>query len=154
MPLYQFLLIVHIIAGSICLVVGLCAALFKKRRGKHTRFGQSYHWFYVVVFLTAVVMAIMHWEQIAFLFYIALFSYSFACLGYLAAKIRWANWIKAHIIGMLGSYIGIVTAVLVTNGSHLSVFSEWPVGLFWILPTIIGSPIIVMVSRRFRSIRL
>lgn len=147
--MYDFLLVVHIIAGMVCLVIGLCAAFSQKRRGKHTRFGEIYHGSYVFVFVTAALMAMMRWEQLAYLFYIALFSYALALSAYLAVKIRWKNWIGLHIGGMLGSYIGVVTAVLVVNVSSISIFNGMPALLFWFLPTIVGTPIIFGVRKRF-----
>src|SRR5699024_7375630 len=59
-----------IFSGAICLVTGLVAAFSKKRRGRHTLFGEIYHGSYVLVFITALVTAVMHWDQSAFLFYI------------------------------------------------------------------------------------
>ena len=61
---------------------------------------------------------------------------------YLAAKRRWRGWLRAHVAGQGGSYIAMVTALLVVNW-------ETPTGsrgiyspLAWALPTVVGSPII------------
>lgn len=147
--MFGFFLTLHIISGTLCLLVGLAAAFSKKQRGRHTFFGEIYHGSYVVVFISAVVTSIMHWEQDAILFFIALFSYGLALMGYLARKKRPHNWLVKHIGGMLGSYIGIVTAVLVVNVDNIPIINEWPAFLFWFLPSIIGTPIIINVRRRF-----
>jgi hypothetical protein len=144
-------LTVHIIAGMVCLLTGLLAGLSKKRKGKHTAFGEIYHGSFVFVFISAVVMSIMHWNESAYLFYIGIFSYSLAILGYLSAKIRWKNWLGTHIGGMLGSYIGIVTATLVVNVHRIPVLNEYPVIWFWFLPTLIGTPIIFIIGRKYRA---
>ncbi len=60
-------------------------------------------------------------------------------MGYLAAKMRWSGWLQYHISGQLGSYIAMTTAVLVVNVGKV----WWA----WILPTIIGSPIISWLKR-------
>ena len=133
----------------ICLLTGLLAGLSKKRRGKHTAIGEIYHGSFVFVFISAVVMSIMHWDESAYLFYIGVFSYSLAFLGYLSAKIRWKNWLGTHIGGMLGSYIGIFTATLVVNVNRIPVLNEYPVLWFWFLPTIIGTPIIFLIGRKY-----
>ena len=133
----------------ICLLTGLLAGFSKKRRGKHTIFGEIYHGSFVFVFISAVVMTIMHWDESAYLFYIGVFSYSLAFLGYLSAKIRWKNWLGTHIGGMLGSYIGIFTATLVVNVHRIPVLNEYPVLWFWFLPTIIGTPIIFLIGRKY-----
>ncbi|SEC49901.1 DUF2306 domain-containing protein [Paenibacillus sp. GP183] len=149
MNLYALLLIIHIVAGTICLLCGALAASFRKRKGAHTVSGEIYHASYVVVFVTAVAMALMKWSELAFLFYIALFSYGLALYGYLARKRLWPNWLQHHIGGMLGSYIGVITAVLVVNGHTVSAETGIPNLLLWFLPTIIGTPIIRMVSARY-----
>lgn len=138
--MFNVFLITHIISGTICLISGLFAMSSKKsRKGKHPFYGTIYHSFYVVVFITAVVMSITHWAESYYLFYIALFSYAFALRGYLAIKRKWKNWLRSHIAGMLGSYIGIVTVTLVTNGHNIPILNECPHLVMWILPTIIGT---------------
>ncbi len=153
MALFHFMLLLHIAAGSVCLLTGGLAAYARKRKGMHSTAGEIYHAGYVVVFITAVVMAMMKWSEIAFLFYIALFSYGLALAGYLARKMRWRSWMNAHISGMLGSYIGIITAVLVVNGASIPLLNQLPPILLWFLPTIIGSPLIAAVGRRFAKAR-
>ncbi|MBD1382926.1 DUF2306 domain-containing protein [Metabacillus arenae] len=151
MDIFQIFLVIHIIAGTVCLVTGAFASVVRKRYGKHTITGEIYHGGYVVIFLTSAAMAIIHWSESAFLFYIAIFSYGLALWGYLARKLRWKNWLGMHISGMLGSYIGIITAILVVNGSQIPFISEMPILLLWFLPTIIGSPIIAIVSQRYKK---
>ena len=123
----------------------------RKKKGKHTLSGEIYHWSYVLVFITSVVMSIIHWEESASLFYIGVFSYALALIGYLAAKIRWKNWVGFHIRGMLGSYIGIVTATIVVNVPRIPILNELPPILFWLLPTIIGTPFIFRVVNKYKS---
>jgi uncharacterized membrane protein HdeD (DUF308 family) len=147
--MFQILLFIHIITGTVCLITGLISMLSKKKRGKHTLSGELYHWSYVIIFLTAVMMAIMYWEKNAHLFFIALFSYSFALKGYLAAKHKKKNWLRSHIGGMLGSYIGIVTATIVVNIPRIPLLNELPLIIFWFLPTIIGVP---LINRSIRKI--
>ncbi|MGP4062416.1 DUF2306 domain-containing protein [Halobacillus sp. H74] len=148
----KVLLVIHIIAGGISLISGLFAMTAKKRKGRHTSFGQLYHWSYVGVFLTAVAMAIIHWQESQYLFYIALFSYGLALSGYIAVKNKkkTKKWLTMHIGGMLGSYIGIVTATLVVNVAKIPVLNELPTIYYWFLPTIIGTPIVYMVGRKYK----
>ncbi|RAP24762.1 hypothetical protein C2W64_02769 [Brevibacillus laterosporus] len=101
-----------------------------------------------MIFLTSIVTAIWHWEQSAYLFFIALFSYGLALYGYLARKRRWTEWLGKHINGMLGSYIGVITAVLVVNQTKIPVLNQWPSLFVWLLPTIIGSPLIALVQKK------
>lgn len=149
MDFFTAMLVLHIVAGSICLLIGVVAFSVRKKKGNHTKSGEVYHASYIVIFITAIIMAILHWDESAALFYVALFSYSFALIGYLARKRGWRNWLFLHIRGMLGSYIGLVTAVLITNGSDIPFLKTLPIWTLWILPTIIGTPMIIYVNHRF-----
>lgn len=152
MDIYTVLLMIHIIVGGFCLLLGMINLIVRKQRGKHTVIGEWYHGAYIIVFLTSVFMAVLHWSESAYLFYIALFSYGLALLGYVAGKIRWKGWIQSHIGGMAGSFIGIITAVLVVNGADIPVINDIPILLIWFLPTIIGTPIITIVGRRYQKL--
>ena len=147
--MFETLLMVHIIAGFICLVSGLFAMFSRKRNGVHTVSGEVYHGAFVLIFLTSVVMAVMQWESSAYLFFIGIFSYSFALVGYVAGKRKKKGWIIRHIGGMLGSYIAVVTAVIVVNVHKVPFLNELPVLLFWFLPTIIGTPLIRLVGKKY-----
>jgi hypothetical protein len=74
---------------------------------------------------------------------IAIGSYALALMGFLAAKLRWNGWLEYHLSGQLGSYIAMITAVLVVNLGNV-----W---YAWALPTIIGSPLIAWLKREFRA---
>jgi hypothetical protein len=95
----------------------------------------------LVVCLSAATLAVRDWARIWWFLPIAAFSYGNALLGYLAVKIRWPGWLRQHIAGMGGSYIALVTALLVVNlgGSNLVV---------WFIPTIVGTPLIALTIAR------
>lgn len=57
-------------------------------------------------------------------------------------------WLKQHIGAMGGSYIAAVTAFAVQNPNLLMPGSSYQ-WLLWILPTIIGSPIIAKASKKW-----
>ena len=149
MSVHTVLLITHIVMGSLCLLLGAINLSIRKEKGYHTKIGEWYHIGYVIVFITSIGMAIINWSESAYLFYIALFSYGLALLGYVAGKLRWTNWLTVHISGMAGSYIGIITAVLVVNGTEIPFLNQIPSLLLWFVPTIIGTPFIIMVNKRY-----
>jgi hypothetical protein len=134
-------LTIHVACGSTGLVLGPVAMVSGKRRGTHTRFGEAYHWVFLVLFLSAVALAVLNWDQVWWLAFVGAFSYAFALLGYMAAKRRWNGWLRAHVAGQGGSYIAMVTALLVVN---IGVTSPLP----WVVPTLIGTPIIRWVSNQ------
>ena len=63
-----------------------CGDGCSKEERKHTEWGEIYHASYVVITLTAIILSIINWDKIAYLFYVAIFSYAFAIYGYLARK--------------------------------------------------------------------
>jgi uncharacterized membrane protein len=133
-------LAVHVAAGTLGLILGPLAMRASKRRGLHTRLGEVYHWVMLAVCLSAVGLAALAWGRLWWFLPIAVFSYANALLGYVAAKRRWRGWVRAHVGGMGGSYIALVTALLVVNlGDRLPVV--------WFVPTLVGSPIIAWVIR-------
>jgi uncharacterized membrane protein YeaQ/YmgE (transglycosylase-associated protein family) len=138
MALRDPFLAAHIAAGTTGLILGPIAMRAPKRRGPHTRLGESYHWVMLTVCVSATGLAILAWHRLWWFLPIAVFSYANALLGYLAAKRRWRGWLRAHIGGMGGSYIALVTALMVVNvGQQLPIV--------WFLPSVIGSPIIAWV---------
>jgi hypothetical protein len=134
----------HVACGSTGLVLGPVAMLSAKRKGRHTLAGEAYHWVFLVLFLSAVALAVLNWDQVWWLAPVGAFSYAFALLGYVAAKVRWRGWLRSHVTGQCGSYIAMVTALLVVN---LGVSSPLP----WLAPTLIGTPIIAWVNAQIAA---
>lgn len=138
MAVWDPILALHITAGATGLILGPLAMRATKRRGPHTRLGEAYHWVMLTVCLSASGLAILAWQRIWWFLPIAVFSYANAFVGYMAAKRRRTGWLRVHIGGMSGSYIALVTALLVVNvGEALPIV--------WFVPTIVGSPIIAWV---------
>jgi hypothetical protein len=138
MAAWDPLLALHIAAGATGLVLGPLTMRATKQRGPHTRMGEAYHWVMLTVAATASAMAVLAWHRIWWFLPIAVFSYGNAFVGYVAAKRRPRGWLRFHIGGMGGSYIALVTALLVVNlGEALPIV--------WFVPTIVGSPIIAWV---------
>ena len=150
MTLFGWILGLHIAAGAAGLILGPIAMQAAKRPGRHTRAGEAYHWVMLLVCLSAATLAALDWTRLWWFLPIAAGSYAFALVGYVAAKRRWPGWLTAHIAGQGGSYIAMVTALLVVNWNALTgtrgFSSPWP----WILPTLVGSPLIAWVTRQVR----
>ena len=143
MTIHSLILKLHIICGVIALLLGLMAMVVSKSSGFHSKIGEAYHWLFVGLALSACVLAFMDFQRLWWFVPIAIGSYAFALLGYLAAKRRGKNWLRLHLTGQGGSYIAMSTAVLVVNFGRTS----WWV---WVLPTIIGSPLIAWIIREVR----
>ncbi len=158
-PLSFFLpLVVHALAGLTTGVTGVVAFRAPKRRGRHHRWGTYYLWAYTVVFFTATILSVQRWAADAYLFFLALTGYGFALAGYGARRfrrepwlMRWLGkqWVVAHIVGGIGSYIVLWTAFYVDNAHLIPGLNQLPPLTFWVLPTLIGIPFIIVSISRF-----
>ncbi len=141
------ILLAHIALGTAGLILGPLAMTARKVQGLHTRAGEAYHWVVLGVCLSAAALAIQDWPRLWWFLPIAIGSYAFAFLGYLAAKRRWKGWLRTHLAGQGGSYIAMTTALLVVNWKTFTgtsgIVSPWA----WAIPTVVGSPIIAWITR-------
>lgn len=142
-PIFALALAVHVLAGLTCVLTGLVAMTARKRPGRHPRFGGIYHTSLGLVFITATLMASIRWSQDAYLFVIAVVAFGSASLGRVARNHLWRNWPYVHVPGMGVSYIALLTAFYVDNGPHLPLWNRLPTIAFWVLPSLIGVPLIV-----------
>jgi hypothetical protein len=132
-------LIVHVAAGVMGLVLGPVAMRAPKRRGRHTSVGAAYQGAVAVLCSTSVLLALYDWAALWWLALIGVATQAAALAGVRVRRRRRPGWVQAHIGLMCGSYISFVTAFLVTRfDSPLS----------WLLPTVVGSPLIGLAIRR------
>jgi hypothetical protein len=59
------------------------------------------------------------------------------------------QWVVAHIVGMIGSYTVLWTAFFVDNAHLIPGLKELPTLTFWVLPTAIALPFLVISFSRF-----
>jgi uncharacterized membrane protein len=76
----RFTLWLHILAGSVALVVAPIALLTVKGGPTHRRWGKVYFWAMAVVASTAIVVGL--WKSLVFLMLVAVFSFYAALSGY------------------------------------------------------------------------
>jgi hypothetical protein len=145
---FAIFLLVHVPAGLTSVVTGAAAAMSKKQRGRHPRFGTIYYWALAVVFVSTTGMAVLRWTEDRHLFALGTISFGVASVGYLARKVRWRGWTSFHILGMSLSYIVLLTAFYVDNGPHLPVYDRLPAIAFWTLPSLVGLPLVIRAVRR------
>jgi hypothetical protein len=145
---FGLFLVVHIPAGMTCVVTGAVAFLSKKQRGRHPSFGDVYFWALAVVFVTATGMALLRWEQSAYLLALGCVAFAFGSVGYTARKRRWPGWLTMHMIGMSMSYIVLLTAFYVDNGPKLPLWDRLPTIVFWVGPSLLGLPLLARALLR------
>jgi hypothetical protein len=145
-PLFLTVLAVHVAAGLTCVACGAVAALSRKGAARHRRFGRIYLWGLGVVFASMSVMSVIRWSHNAHLFAIGLAAAALALTGYLSRRHQRPY---LHIAGLGGSYIALLTGFYVDNGPHLPGWDRLPTWTFWVLPSLVGLPLIAgAIGRR------
>ena len=139
---FSVLLLIHVPVGLMCVVAGAVAMLSTKRPGWHPRFGEVYFWGLAVVCASAVGMAVLRWHEDAYLFYLGTLALLTGSIGYAARKLRWPGWMTFHIVGLSVSYIVLLTAFYVDNGPRLPLWNSLPPIALWVLPSLIGLPLL------------
>lgn len=142
-PAFLAFLTVHVLGGIAAVASGAIAAIARKGSVRHVRAGRCYYLAITVVFITAVVLAAMRWRQDYYLSILGAAAFTAATIGY---RHRFGD--LGHIIGMGGAYIVMLTAFYVDNGPRLPLWSHLPALAFWLLPTVIGAPVITRAILR------
>lgn len=120
--------------------------LARKGRGRHSTFGTIYFWCMGGAFLTMTILSLMRWAEDYHLFVLGLLAYGFALCGRLAMTRAWGLRIHATCMGM--SYIMLLTAFYVDNGKNLPLWRDLPPIAYWIIPALVGVPIILRTLMR------
>jgi hypothetical protein len=152
-PLFTLALAVHVVCGLTAVIAGALAATAKKRAGRHPRAGRIYLWGLGGIFTTATIMAVIRWREDAHLFAIAVVAFSLGLYGYQTRRRHRPGWPRHHATGMGGSYIALLTGFYVDNGPFLPLWNSLPHITYWLLPSMIGIPLIWHALRRFHSRR-
>jgi uncharacterized membrane protein len=143
-PLFlAVVLAAHIPLGLVCVVVGAFAMLSKKGRGRHSTLGTIYFWCLLALAMSASVLSTMRWSDNYHLFAFGICSFAAAWFGRSALRQRWPSWVRLHITGMGLSYILMLVAFYVDNGKQLPIWKELPHFTYWLLPLLVGVPLIV-----------
>jgi hypothetical protein len=152
-PVFLSIVAVHVAAGIVCTFAGITAMLAQKRPGKHPVAGTVYYWSLAVVFVTMAALSILRWPANSHLFILGILSFGAGATGREARRRLWRGWLPVHVTGMAVSYILLLTAFYVDNGPHLPLWRSLPPLAYWILPSIVGLPILVWVLRRHPLMR-
>lgn len=142
-PLFLAIVAIHVAMGVIAVIAGAVAMLSRKQPGRHPRAGTIYYWAVSAVFITMTILAISRWQEDYPLFILGALSFTAATIGRAARRKLWPSWARIHITGMGSSYILMITAFYVDNGPNLPFWRRFPSIAFWILPSLIGAPILL-----------
>jgi hypothetical protein len=147
-PLFLGIVAIHVAAGLTCTVAGIVAMLAAKRSGRHPSAGTVYYWSLVIVFLSMAALSVLRWPANNHLFALGVLSFGAGVVGRTARRRLWPAWLRVHVTGMSLSYILLLTAFYVDNGPHLPIWRSLPPLAHWLLPSIVGLPILVWTLRR------
>ena len=145
-PVFLSIVAVHVIAGLSCTLAGIVAMFAPKRSGRHPTAGTIYYWSLVAVFFSMAALSILRWPANNHLFVLGLISFGACVVGRMAKRRLWP--LRVHITGMAVSYILLLTAFYVDNGPHLPIWRLLPPMAYWLLPSLVGLPILIWALTR------
>ena len=151
-PLFLTILAVHVLLALVCVITGIVAMLSKKQSGRHPTFGAIYYWALSIVFVSATAISVMRWAEDYHLFVLGTLSFATATVGRAAMRRRWRKSVALHITLMSISYILLLTAFYVDNGKNLPLWRNLPPIAFWLLPSIVGIPLIARALKRYATL--
>ena len=116
----EFLLPIHIIAGTISLFCAAMSVLSEKGKKVHVLSGRTYFWGMATIFLTAIPMSII--SSNIFLFLIAIFSFYLAFAGMRFARNRKGvatilDWIAICLMIFSGIGMWVLAAIYFLNSN-------------------------------------
>ena len=146
------LLGVHIAAGTVGLVLGPAVMWQESKRlgaghRANSAAGAAYHAAVLVVCASAILLVVLSRPDLWFLVPVALASYALALLGRMAGARPFRSWSHAYVHGIGGSYIALVTALVV-----VALTVDGPVKgsaevIPWVVPAAVGTPLIEVWRR-------
>lgn len=140
-PWFLSVVALHVAAGLICALAGIVAMLAPKRSGRHPSAGTAYYWSLLVVFLSMAALSILRWPADTHLFVLGILSFGAGFVGRMAKRRLWP--LRVHVSGMAVSYILLLTAFYVDNGPHLPLWRSLPPWAYWLLPGLVGIPVLI-----------
>jgi len=147
-PMFLAVVAIHILLGLACVITGAIAMLSPKRAGRHPHYGTIFFWCLAAVFVTATGLAAVRWAEDYHLFVLGTLSFAAACFGRHARRARWRGWVRLHITGMGSSYVLLLIAFYVDNGKSLPLWKDLPPIAYWLIPAVVGIPLIVRALLR------
>ncbi len=101
----------------------------------------------LAVLMVLAVLAVLRWAEDKHLFVLGLLSIAAATIARTAMRHRWRRYLPTHIIFMGASYVLMLTAFYVDNGKSLPLWKSLPTIVYWLLPSVVGVPLIVRALR-------
>lgn len=151
--LHTILLVGHILVGTAGMVLGPVAMVQDNRRliaGQRSlgRVNGVYRPTVLLVCLSAVGLVVENRPDLWWLVPVSALTYGLAVLARVAVTRQFRGWVHGYVHGIGGSYIALVTALIVValtvDGPVTGVAQLVP----WLAPTAIGTVLIELWRRR------
>ena len=142
---------IHIVFGLTAVVSGALTALARKERGPHPKRGKVYYYALCGVFVTAIILATIRWPHDVLFASLGTAAFGLATFGRIARHKQWRYWPYVHGPRMGLSYILLLTVFYLDNGPHLPFWKNLPHWAYWVLPLVVGIPLILLALLRFRK---
>lgn len=121
-PVFLSIVAVHVVIALTAVVNGVIAMLSQKGSSKHVLSGTIYFWSLLGVFVSATVLSFMRWPENRHLFIIGMAAFSLVLIARTAARARWRQWARVHLVAMGLSYVALLVAFYVDNGRNLPIW--------------------------------
>lgn len=142
MRVHGVLLGLHVGAGVAGLVLGPLALAAPTRGGWHTHARSAYQGAVATMTSTALGLMALAPGRLGWLAPIAVATEAAALAGLVVRRRAATGWLPRQLRLMAGSYLALVTAALVVSlGNPLA----------WVLPTVIGTPLIEAAVKRAQA---
>ncbi|PWK89509.1 hypothetical protein C8D88_102783 [Lentzea atacamensis] len=144
----HLLIACHVALGLSATIAGATAMIAVKGPGPHPRRGRLYLVTLAGTAATGVAITLFDWASLWHLALLGTVAVALGGIGYAARRVRWNGWLSWHIGGLSGSYIAMLTAFYVDNGPRLPLWQLLPPTTFWLLPSAVGLPLILLSCHR------
>jgi hypothetical protein len=152
-PVFLSVIALHIPLGVVGVVAGAVAILSAKRPGRHPTFGTVYFWSLGALLLSASILSFMRWAEDYHLFILGTLAFLSAYFGRRARRRQEPGWLPLHVAGMGSSYMFLLTAFYVDNGSQLPLWRDLPSWTYWATPVSAGATLILWALLRHPLVR-
>jgi hypothetical protein len=150
MDLYDLIMALHVVFGAAALLVGAPLIWLSRNRPHVGRSADAYYWSVAVVALTSAGLVALDWPDLWWLLVLAALTWGLAAAGHVAPLRRFPGWRGAYAHGLGGSYIALVTALLVVSLTVNGPIDGAASALVWGLPTVVGTVLVTAWHRRLR----
>ena len=137
--IHDIVLAVHITFGVLGVLLGP-VVVWQAAGHRTTRLADGFHGSVAVVCITAIGLAALDFSALWWFVPISLGSYALVVWAFLANRSRTPGWAARAVRGYGGGFIALWTAILVVSAGA-SVIT-------WVLPTVIGTPLVEVLAMR------